>query len=60
MSCHDPHGKYRILSAGVQGTTGKPIRESGSYGAEPDATTAVGVYRLLGGAGYYPESVGAS
>ena len=60
MSCHDPHGKYRILSAGVQGTTGKPIRESGSYGAEPDATTAVGVYRLLGGTGYYPESVGAS
>jgi hypothetical protein len=60
MSCHDPHGRYRILSTGVQGTTGKPIRGSGSYGAEPDATTAVGVYRLLGGTGYYPESVGAA
>lgn len=59
VSCHDPHGRYRILSPGVEGTTGKPIRESGSYGAEPDANTAVGVYRLLGGAGYYPPTVGS-
>ncbi|BEH09551.1 cytochrome c [Geobacter sulfurreducens subsp. ethanolicus] len=57
ISCHDPHGTYRITSLGVQAKTGKPIRSSGSYGAVPDATTAVGVYRLLGGAGYKPKSL---
>jgi hypothetical protein len=63
-SCHDPHGKYRIVTDGsvqrpvVGGTVNKslPIDGSGSYGAIPTATEAVGVYRLLGGQGYLPES----
>ena len=72
-SCHDPHGKYRIVDAtgtiqrpNVAGTgyTGAtdvakslPISGSGSYGAMPTATEAVGVYRLLAGQGYLPDSV---
>lgn len=56
-SCHDPHGKYRIISNGVQATSGKPVRESGSYGARPNTVSAVGVFRLLGGAGYRPKSM---
>jgi hypothetical protein len=59
ISCHDPHGKYRITDAA--GTTiatgGKPIHASGSYGEAPTAGEAVGVYRLLGGTGYKPASV---
>jgi hypothetical protein len=54
-SCHDPHGQYRRLPSGTIATTGAPIRASGSYNAaanEPTATEAVGVYRLLAGAGY--------
>lgn len=54
-SCHDPHGKYRRLNDGTVANTGAPIRASGSYNGtanEPDATTAVGVYRLLAGSGY--------
>lgn len=54
-SCHDPHGQYRRLNSGVIAKAGAPIRASGSYNAatnEPDATTAVGVYRLLAGLGY--------
>jgi hypothetical protein len=58
ISCHDPHGRYRHLpGTGEQALTGAAIRESGSYGAEPDGATAVGVYRLLGGAGYQPKSL---
>ena len=38
------------------GTAVKPICSSGSYGALPDADCAVGVYRLLGGAGYQDPS----
>ncbi|MDW7712371.1 MAG: hypothetical protein SCH98_18035 [Deferrisomatales bacterium] len=58
VSCHDPHGRYRHLpGTGEQALTGAPIRESGSYGAEPDAASAVGVYRLLGGVGYRPRAV---
>ena len=58
ISCHDPHGRYRHLAgSSEQFRTGAPIRESGSYGAEPDGATAVGVYRLLGGTGYQPVSV---
>jgi len=57
-SCHDPHGKYRILDDGTVATSGAPIVESGSYGAIPAAGEAVGVYRLLGGAAYTPESTG--
>jgi hypothetical protein len=65
ISCHDPHGRWRLTS----GTTGAvavskvgtivpPIVTSGSYGDLPTATGAVGVYRLLGGKGYYPVSAG--
>lgn len=62
ISCHDPHGKYRIMdAAGTVATTGKPIMSSGSYNnsADPTATAAVGVYRLLGGVGYAPVSYNA-
>ncbi|MBI5441923.1 MAG: cytochrome C [Deltaproteobacteria bacterium] len=60
-SCHDPHGKYRLnANNGAFSTGGKPIRGSGSYGAVPDATTAVGSYRLLAGAGYQPKSLPGS
>ena len=54
-SCHDPHGQYRRLTTGIVSLTGAPIKASGSYNAaanEPDATGAVGVYRLLAGSGY--------
>jgi hypothetical protein len=64
VSCHDPHSAARIAdTAGTiqhraLGTAVKPICSSGSYGALPDADCAVGVYRLLGGAGYQdPASV---
>ncbi len=58
-SCHDPHGKYRRLADGTIATTGAPIGESGSYDLsnEPTSFKAVGVYRLLGGAGYKPKSI---
>lgn len=72
-SCHDPHGKYRIVDAAgtvqrpvvggsataTAGDVNKslPINGSGSYGAMPTTTEAVGVYRLLAGAGYLPDSV---
>ncbi len=64
QSCHDPHGRYRITSATptgsvlptIGGTATLPISGSGSYGALPTATEAVGVYRLLGGVGYFPKS----
>lgn len=58
-SCHDPHGQYRIMDAAgtTVAKTGKPIFDSGSYGALPTATEAVGVYRLLAGVGYQPVSV---
>lgn len=64
ISCHDPHGIYRITdSAGTVATKGLPIRASGSYSnglivEEPTATTAVGVYRLLGGVGYQTRNSG--
>jgi len=54
-SCHDPHGRTRRLESGALATTGAPIKASGSYTAavnEPDATGAVGLYRLLAGPGY--------
>jgi hypothetical protein len=58
-SCHDPHGQYRRLENGTIAKSGAPIKASGSYSttagieaATPDAVGAVGVYRLLAGAGY--------
>ena len=62
-SCHDPHGKYRRFADGTQGTTGLPIFNSGSYGTSANPTagvSAVGVYRLLAGAGYQPKSLSGS
>jgi hypothetical protein len=65
VSCHDPHGKYRIQSDGTiesgapeQGKTYPYTKGSGSYNNSeaPSATAAVGVYRLLGGVGYAPKS----
>ena len=56
-SCHDQHGQWRRLSTGVVSKTGGPIKGSGSYngaGNEPDATNAVGVYRLLRGNPDFP------
>jgi hypothetical protein len=64
ISCHDPHGRYRITdSAGTVSSTGPPVRTSGSYTdgiavQEPTETSSVGVYRLLGGSGYQPKSAG--
>lgn len=65
ISCHDPHGRYRIVSGGlikvpVTGTTVPPIARSGSYGDLPTATEAVGVFRLLGGKNYQPKSLSGS
>jgi hypothetical protein len=58
-SCHDPHGRYRRFSDNSYATTGLPIFGSGSYNtsANPVASvSAVGAYRILGGAGYQPKS----
>jgi hypothetical protein len=64
-SCHDHHGQYRRLPTGAISKTGGPIYASGSYynttngvaANEPTATAAVGVYRLLAGAGYTKDGV---
>lgn len=58
-SCHDPHGRYRRDAGGLISTTGLPIFASGSYATSINPTagvSAVGVYRILGGAGYKPAS----
>jgi hypothetical protein len=60
ISCHDPHGSYRRSSDGSYSTTGLPISGSGSFNNSFDpvaGVTAVGVYRMLGGAGYHPRSI---
>ena len=59
-SCHDPHGKYRILRNWSIVTTGAPIIGSGSYNNSPipKPGQAVGVYRLLAGSGYKTEAAG--
>ena len=62
-SCHDPHGKFRRLADGTQATTGLPIFNSGSYATSKDpvaGVAAVGVYRILAGAGYQPKSLAGS
>jgi hypothetical protein len=53
VSCHDPHGNYRLIDeAGTIVHSGNPIIHSGSYGATPTASEAIGTYRLLAGKGY--------
>ncbi len=68
-SCHDPHGQYRINNSYQSakpsiGTNVGPIIGSGSYGTTLPTTNgnggageSVGVYRLLAGIGYLPDSV---
>ena len=48
VSCHDPHGQ--IDGGTSQGRS--PVSRSGSYGAESDAGTTSGNYRLLGDSDY--------
>jgi hypothetical protein len=60
VSCHDPHGRFRVTTGGISGPGEglmPTITGSGSYGALPTAATAVGAYRLLGGKNYQPASV---
>jgi hypothetical protein len=59
-SCHDPHGRYRRNADGSFSTTGKSVQDSGSHVSSPtpDAVASVGSYRLLGGVGYFPKSMG--
>jgi hypothetical protein len=63
VSCHDPHGTYRLRdTSGKVDTSGAPIAASGSYGdgtsfQQPSSTLAIGVYRMLGGIGYVPKSL---
>lgn len=63
VSCHDPHGRYRIDGSGAVRTSGAPIASSGSYGGAafvaPSPGKALGVYRLLGGVDYAPKSAGS-
>lgn len=61
-SCHDPHGKYRRDFDGTISVSGTPIKSSGSYNnsSDPDVNYSVGVYRLLGGVGYTPKSLGSN
>ncbi len=64
QSCHDPHGRARILTTGLEATTGEAIYSSGSSGAKPTTlggvNYATGVYRLLGSSGYGPASLGGA
>ena len=62
-SCHDPHGNYRRLADGSYSTSSAiPVMASGSYKSSPlpDATHAIGSYRLLAGKGYSSASSGRS
>ncbi len=60
QNCHDPHGQYRRFADGSYSASGLPIYGSGSYsgGDSPVAgVSAVGAYRLLGGANYQPKTL---
>ncbi len=63
ISCHDPHGRYRVngqyqLVAPAAGQNTGAISAAGSYGTRlPTATESVGTYRLLAGTGYLPQSL---
>jgi hypothetical protein len=56
VTCHDPHGQYRRLATGDRQHDRRPDQGvrflSRRPVNEPDADNAVGVYRLLAGAGY--------
>jgi predicted CXXCH cytochrome family protein len=56
ISCHDPHGRYRVEAGGAVAPSGDPTMSSGSYGAQATQAAAVGAYRLLAGSGYVPSS----
>jgi predicted CXXCH cytochrome family protein len=56
ISCHDPHGRYRVGTGGTVTTSQGAIRSSGSYGAQPSQGFPVGTYRLLAGLGYTTKS----
>jgi hypothetical protein len=59
ISCHDPHGNFRLVDInGTFATEGNPILCSGSYGAVPTEKEAVGSYRLLAGKGYQTRAAG--
>lgn len=60
ISCHDPHGGYRVRDNGTVVRSGVEVTSSGSHGQQPAPDTAVGSYRLLAGRGYAPRSVGAA
>ncbi len=63
ISCHDPHGRYRVngqyqVVGPAAGQNAGAISASGSYGKQlPTATESVGTYRLLAGTGYLPQSL---
>lgn len=57
-SCHDPHGTYRRMADGSIMRGGTVIKNSGSLATSPGPDQlATGVYRLLGGIGYRPDSL---
>jgi len=58
-SCHDPHGVYRRNSDGSISSEGLPIAATGSYNdsPDPDVSSSVSVYRMLGGINYQPQSL---
>ncbi len=62
ISCHDPHGRFRITSSGMSraepgGRRYHPLPRPALTGCCLQQTTAVGVYRLLGGKNYQPTSL---
>lgn len=60
ISCHDPHGGYRVKLDGSFGRSGIAISSSGSYGQLANESGAVGSYRLLAGTGYAPRSISSA
>jgi len=61
ISCHDPHPAARQDASGAISYRGSgQIIASGSYGPVTlGGTDKIGTYRLLGGNGYVPKSVGS-
>jgi doubled CXXCH motif protein len=60
VSCHDPHGRYRLAPDGTFSNSGAPIVSSGTYATAtslPPDKQSFGSYRLLGGRGYQPRSL---